>query len=167
MDKKVIKPKRVRRPKGMRRARGGGGIIPKPPAKQLNVFHYFPGGGGLSSMVPSNYSPRVMDQMRPNQARNDLVEPVPEPAPEPAQDFQPAFDLIPPPPLEVVGVRSDYSNYTPEDIVAIREHDRLKLIPKRDRSEAEQFLFDRFTILKKRSDYNDFINSSVYNSIKI
>jgi len=94
MDKKAPKPKRMRRPKGMRRARVSRSVAPKAPGQarqgldllkgQLNVFHHFPGGtGGLSSLVPSTYAPPVMDQMRPNQARNDLVEQAPEPQAEP------------------------------------------------------------------------------------
>ena len=83
MDKKVIKPKRVRRPKGMRRirvGRVGRGVPPKVPTGPINVFHHFPGisgGGSIASMIPSNYSPPVMEQMRPNESRNDLLSNIP------------------------------------------------------------------------------------------
>lgn len=97
MDKKVtiLKPKRVgrqlapfretRRPKGMRKVRVARSGAPKTTTGQarqgldllkgqLNVFHHFPGGGGgMSSLVPSTYAPPVMEQMSPNDARNDLV----------------------------------------------------------------------------------------------
>jgi len=242
MDKKVtiLKPKRQRRPKGMRKVRVSRArtVTPKAPTGPINVFHYFPGisggggpagavssgmsqlangpqGLGIASMIPSNYIPPVMEEMRPNQARNDLIK---EPAPE--QDdiesqktsnllrsmekqgmfgppeaipegviplgFQPMLEPLslasqtipvqrmrdmpyaspppppPPPPVEVFGERTDYSNYTATDRIAIREHDRIKSIPKRDRTNAEQFLFERLPVLKRRSDYKDFIASDSY-----
>jgi hypothetical protein len=84
MDKKVtiLKPKRVgrqlapfretRRPKGMRKVRVARSVAPKPPG-QLNVFHHFPGGGPTGGLISSTYAPPVMEQMSPNDARNDLV----------------------------------------------------------------------------------------------
>ena len=82
MDKKVIKPKRMRRPKGMRRVRVARSVAPKAPTGPINVFHHFP-GGAPSLMKPSNNAPPVLEQMRPNEARNDLVSPQVESQAEP------------------------------------------------------------------------------------